>query len=136
MSLALPAASTAIALTGPVWATLMAPEYVRLDEVGSDPSVVYLMVPSFELSATFCAAVYAPLATLARGAFGAVVSLLTRPPTVLPLPNGVNAEPTRMGPSARPASEAAGMTDDHDAPPRAGAVTVRPVESIRVTRLA
>src|SRR3954471_24525943 len=136
MSLALPAASTAIALTEPVWAMLIAPLYVRLDDVGSDPSIVYLIVPSLELSATFCAEVYVPPATFARGAFGAVVSLLTSPPMVLPLPNGVNAEPTRMGPSARPASELAGTVDVHDAPPKAGAVTVLPAESIRLTRLA
>src|SRR4051794_4047722 len=68
MSLRLPAASTAAALTVFEFATLIAFEYAGLDAVGSDPSVVYRIVPSDALSATFCALVYVPALTLAVGA--------------------------------------------------------------------
>src|SRR3954452_20879402 len=132
MSLVLPAASTAMAFSAPVCAMLTVPEYVLLDAVGSEPSIVYLIVPSLELRPTFWAELYVPPAMLAFGAFGAVVSLLSRLPTVAPLPNVARAGVMLIGPSARPASEAAGTLEDQAAPPTAGAVTILPVESVSV----
>src|SRR4051794_24862689 len=93
------------------------------------------MVPSFELSATFCAELYAPLATLALTALGAVASLDTRPETVLPAPM-LYVLATLIGPSANPASEDAGIVELHAPAPLATPEAVWPAESISVTPLA
>src|SRR3954468_1998178 len=131
----LPAASTATALTVFELATLIAFEYAGLDAVGSDPSVVYRIVPSDALSDTFCAPVYVPAATLAVGADGAVASLLTRPLTVLPAPM-LYVLAILIAPSVSPESCAAGTVAVHVPTPLAGAATVLPVESISVIPVA
>src|SRR5439155_1464683 len=82
--LGLPFLSTAMALIVCVEPTLIAPLYALLSTVGSEPSSVYLIVPSAALSATDWADSYVPAATLAVTARGAVVSLTSRPSTVAP----------------------------------------------------
>src|SRR4051794_36563002 len=69
---------------------------------------------------------------LADGAAGAVVSLLSSPPTVAPLPM-LNVLPTLIAPSARLARIAAGTVAVQVPAPVAGAVAVLPAESISVT---
>src|SRR3954465_7724184 len=90
------------------------------------------MVPSLLDSDTFCVDGYEPDATLARGALGAVVSLLSRPFAVPPLPKVASVGAMVIGPSARPASDAAGTVEDQAVPPSADAVTILPAESVSV----